>query len=384
VAPPTPIPARSPGPTPPPIIPATPTPQPSPGPTPTLPASNDDYSVSTEPVDLPSTDAPQDIDADPTLLAQVADTRHRVHMQEGRRNVEGPAGVGVVRTVDGVTSAPRGAPPPNMADRHVLENLNFFKAVKDGPGSGNSYLLQRPSEAQLNQLYGEAWNRLPGQQGNVTLSNGQTWNLNKTTGKFFPVEGNGIVNLTQQEVRFLETATKQIKGGTSPPQALENMGRAMGGQKYTVTSSMQTALESLGTKLGYSADDLGRAIAPHLPAAATASVPPEAHEAAKLKAGANPYRFVKWGGRTLLVVGAAMDLYEVYNAQNKPKTIVEKAGAWGASMGAGAVAAKAASPLLAGGPWGWAGYGAIVVGASVGGYFVGGEVAKTVYEWTFE
>jgi hypothetical protein len=345
-------------------------------------AAIDGFAIASSPVDLPG--EATNVDADPKLVADANLTRQQIHNRDGVPNVAAPIGVANEVGRQGVTSIPKGAPPPNMSSRHVLDNLEFFKAVKDGPGSGNSYLLQRPTNAQLEQLYGEAWKKLPTQQGNVTLSNGQTWSLNKTTGKFFPVGGPGIVSLTQQEVRLVEMAAKQIKSGTTPAQALENMGRAMGGQRYTVTPAMQTALESLGTKLGYSADDLGRAIAPHLPASANASVPKEAQAAAKAKAGGQAFRFVKWGGRTLLVVGLAMDAYEVYNAENKPKTITKKAGAWGASLGASALTAKAASPLLAGGPLGWIGYGAAVVGAGVGGYFLGGEVAETIYEWSFE
>jgi hypothetical protein len=79
-----------------------------------------------------------------------------------------------------------------------------------------------------------------------------------------------------------------------------------------------------------------------------------------------------------------VDTYEAYNAENRPKAPTEKAGAWGASIEAGRAAANVASPLLAGGPWGWAAYGGIVLGASVGGYFACGEAAETAYAWTFE
>jgi hypothetical protein len=128
-----------------------------------------------------------------------------------------------------------------------------------------------------------------------------------------------------------------------------------------------------------------KSLAPHLPESANIPASAELEAAAKARfPGAGALRFVKWGGRTLLVVGLAADAYEVYKAENKPKVITEKLGAWGGSLAAGGAAAEAASPLLAGGPWGWAGYGLIVGGASIGGYFAGETITRTIWDWTFE
>ncbi len=295
-----------------------------------------------------------------------------------------PAGAGAGITAAMPPPLPRGAPPVNMSDRHILSNLNFWKAVKEGGEAGNSYLIEALSDSRLNELYREAFAIGP-KRGPVTLSNGQTWFIEKATGKFFPMRGSGIVNLTQQEVRLLEMLSKQIiREGVSADQALKNLSRAMGGQKYTITEHMQTALSRLTTRLGYSADDLSRAIAPHLPASATIAMPAEATAAAQAKAAGRAFRFVRWGGRVLLVIGLAMDAYEVYYAENKPKTITKKIGGWGASLVAGGVTAKVASSLLAGGPWGWVGYGAAVIAAGVGGYIIGEKVTETIYEWIFE
>jgi hypothetical protein len=222
---------------------------------------------------------------------------------------------------------------------------------------------------------------------------------------FFPSKGPGIVNLAQQEVRFLEMLSKQIKEGVTIEQALKNMNRAMTGQKYTVSAHMQTALSSLASRLGYSGDELGRAIASRLPASAEAVMPAEAEAAAKAKSAGRPYRFVKWGGRALLVVGIGIDAADVYFAENKPKVITEKAGAWaGAWAGAKAGAwggAKAGAAIAVG--LGFAGpqaaapeevvtvpvgglIGGIVGGLAggIGGYIGGGKVTKAICEWTFE
>jgi len=278
---------------------------------------------------------------------------------------------------------PKDAPAPRMSSRHVLPNLDFFKRLKSGPASGNSYLLKTLGQGELIKLYVEAWLKGP-KLGFVELSNGQTWFIDKSTGKFFPARGPGIIQLSQQEVSLLETLVKQIRReGVKPQQALKNLSRAMSG-RYVLSPEMQIALEEIGKKLGYSMDDLGRVLAPHLPPSAAVKVPAKAQEAAQAKFGKSPLRFVKYGGRILLVVGLAMDGYEVYYAENRPKTAATKAGAWALSLAAGGVAAKAAVPLLATGPVGWAGYGLIVVGVSIGGYVVGGAVAESTYEWVFE
>jgi hypothetical protein len=275
---------------------------------------------------------------------------------------------------------PAGAPPPNMSDRHILDKLNFFKAVKESAEAGNSYLLEPLSDEVFQNLYREAYNRGPA-QGFVELRNGQIWYIQKSTGKFFPAEGPGIIKLKAYEVGFLRMLSKQIKSGQTPEQALNNLSRAMTGQKYTMTAEMQAALERAGLKLGYSADDAARALAAHMP---PTTVAPEAVAAAEAKSAGAAFKYVKWGGRLFLVVGIGLDAYEVYQAENKPKTITKKAGAWAGSLAAGGAAAEVASPLLAGGPWGWAGYGATVLVAGGAGYFVGGEVTETIYEWTFE
>jgi len=115
------------------------------------------------------------------------------------------AGIGLGTLRD--AKLPDGVAPLRMADRHVLDNLNFFKAVKSGPESGNSYLENAISDEALAKLYVEATNQAVKKgvkTGEFVLQNGQKWSANLTTGKFFPVEGPGIVQLTQQEVRLLE------------------------------------------------------------------------------------------------------------------------------------------------------------------------------------
>jgi len=269
-----------------------------------------------------------------------------------------------------------------MADRHVLDNLNFFKAVKPGPESGNSYLENPVAEETLAQLYAEAANQAVKQgvkTGEFVLANGQKWSANLTTGKFFPIEGPGIVQLTQQEVRLLEQFVSRVKavGGEA---AVQNVSRAFAGQKYSITPNMERALHVVARKIGV-ADEL---LTPLATAAPEAAVEATLLDAAKLKASGRAFKVVKWGGRIMLVVAIAVDAYEIYEAHFSPKVIAKKAGSWAGSLAAGGLAAEEASPLLLTGPWGWLGYGVIVGGAGALGYFAGGEVTETIYEWGFE
>jgi hypothetical protein len=94
--------------------------------------------------------------------------------------------------------------------------------------------------------------------------------------------------------------------------------------------------------------------------------------------GTNALRVV---GRGAAFVGAAMDVAEIAQSPTPVRTAVEKAGGWGGSLAAGGLAAQAATPLLAGGPWGAAGYGAVVLGAGVAGYFGGEAATRAALGW---
>lgn len=86
-------------------------------------------------------------------------------------------------------------------------------------------------------------------------------------------------------------------------------------------------------------------------------------------------------GRGAVVAGAVMDVAEIATSPTPVRTAVEKAGGWGGSLAAGSLAAQAATPLLAGGPWGAAGYGAVVLGAGIAGYFGGEAATRAALGW---
>lgn len=195
----------------------------------------------------------------------------------------------------------------------------------------------------------------------------------------------GMSQLTQQEVSFLRILVQQIRSGAvSPESALQNLSKAMSGQGYQVSSQMEIALEVVGRRVGFTKAQFTRMLAPNAPATKQFEPPGELKTAARTKAAGRAFRLLKWGGRIFLVVAIAADTYEIYEAENKAKTITKKAGAWAGAMAAGSVAAAEASPLLGGGPWGWLGYGVITGGAGILGYIAGGEVTETVYEWVWD
>jgi hypothetical protein len=88
----------------------------------------------------------------------------------------------------------------------------------------------------------------------------------------------------------------------------------------------------------------------------------------------------KWGGRVLIVVGAAADGYRIYTADNKAKETAEVVGGWAGATAAGAGFASWASPALATGPWGWVAYGAGTIIAGGVGYVIGEKAGEEVYE----
>lgn len=114
---------------------------------------------------------------------------------------------------------------------------------------------------------------------------------------------------------------------------------------------------------------------------------------------------IKWVGRPLVAVAVAADAYEIYRAENKPRTVTSvvagwgtawagaKGGAWaGARIGAGIAAVLGqAGPQVAAPeeivtvPL-FGAIGGIVggIGGGIGGYFIGRKVTETVYDWAFE
>lgn len=106
--------------------------------------------------------------------------------------------------------------------------------------------------------------------------------------------------------------------------------------------------------------------------------------AAKAKWGGRVRGAFRVGGRVMIVVGVAVDAYQIYTASDKAKAIAEVAGGWTAATLAGTAFAEAFAPADFAGPVAWAihGVGTLVVGGVA--YYIGSSAAKTIYELTIE
>ncbi len=112
----------------------------------------------------------------------------------------------------------------------------------------------------------------------------------------------------------------------------------------------------------------------------------EASEAlrTKMKWAGNVRAAFRYGGRILLILGIAADIYKIYRAEDKLKAVVESVGGWsGATAGASAFAAWW-TPADVAGPWAWVvhGVGTLVSGAI--GYWIGSSTTRYIYEMVAE
>ena len=106
--------------------------------------------------------------------------------------------------------------------------------------------------------------------------------------------------------------------------------------------------------------------------------------ARRLKWAGNVRNVFRYGGKVLIVVGVAADVYKVYVAEDKVKAVVESAGGWaGATAGAAAFAAWW-TPADVAGPWAWVAHGVGTLIAGGVGYWVGSGITRTIYELVVE
>jgi hypothetical protein len=91
-----------------------------------------------------------------------------------------------------------------------------------------------------------------------------------------------------------------------------------------------------------------------------------------------------YGGRVLIVVAAAADIYAIFRAENRLKAVVSVAGGWAAATAAGVAFAAWFAPADVAGPVAWAvhGVGTLIAGGI--GYWIGSETTKYIYELVAE
>jgi|SRR5215475_5668412 len=98
----------------------------------------------------------------------------------------------------------------------------------------------------------------------------------------------------------------------------------------------------------------------------------------------NAAKYLKWGGRVLLVVGIAVDVWSIVQA-SKPlrrasEVVAGWAGAWAGCEVAGAAGAKVGTLIEPGLGTAIGGVGLCVIGG-IGGYFLGSKAGGIVYDW---
>jgi hypothetical protein len=92
----------------------------------------------------------------------------------------------------------------------------------------------------------------------------------------------------------------------------------------------------------------------------------------------------RYGGRILIVVAVALDIWKIYRAEDKTKAVIVTLGGWaGATAGAASFAAWFA-PADTAGPWAWAAHGVGTLVSGAIGYWIGSETTRIIYELAVE
>jgi RHS repeat-associated protein len=265
-----------------------------------------------------------------------------------------------------------GDPPVPMVldERHLISGSNFT------PKEVNSMIVnpEWQNRATLQTFYEEAVT-LVKQRGNieidVVLSNGSKWNVNVRTGHFYPVSSvdGSIVNLSKAEMWVLQSAIKSGEGEA----IFANIGKNRSISRFS--NNMVAALEAFAKARNVAPADALKHIAGKLPVQ-TNGVSMDALKKLASKIGPKTANYIRWGGKALIAVGVANDIYEIYNSTNKPRTITTKVVGWhsagvGASTGAALLSETGPGAVLGG-----------IVGGIIG-YYMGTKTTEVVYDWIF-
>lgn len=228
-------------------------------------------------------------------------------------------------------------PPMKLDNRHLISGADF-------KGKEVNSVVVKPewqSKSALEAFYKEAVGivkKMGKIEKDVILSNGTTWNVNINDGHFYPVKGDGIVNLTKNEMAILRDGTANgAKGST----IFENIAKNKS-IKGGFSKEMQVALNSLANTENVTVEIKLNGISP------------------------------KVGTTVLFVLGAYQSAQTIISSPTPVKEAISETAGWGgASYGAtnGALA--------------WSRFGVLgtaagtVVGGAMG-YFFGKTTTKAV------
>lgn len=90
------------------------------------------------------------------------------------------------------------------------------------------------------------------------------------------------------------------------------------------------------------------------------------------------------GGRLLMLIAVAQDIYSLVYAKDKLREITRIAGGWTGAWIAGGTFAAFFTPADTAGPWAWVAHGLGTLVASAVGYTVGSEISTWVYDLQIE
>lgn len=88
----------------------------------------------------------------------------------------------------------------------------------------------------------------------------------------------------------------------------------------------------------------------------------------------------RYGGRVLIVIGIAVDVYRVYRAKDKVKAVVTSLAGWGGAIAAAEIFAVFWTPADVAGPLAWAAHGVGTLIAGGVGYWIGSTTTRIIYE----
>ena len=277
-------------------------------------------------------------------------------------------------------------------DRHYFDNLIF-----DTKSGSNSYILgKQPSIEELNKIYREAvWKavfpnnlneaRLNVAKVDVTLSNGQTWHITPKDGLIYPKTGPNIVVLNAQESQALEGLTNKIRfQGKSAEVAANEVLFGLKQQGYKISSEMERAINAVKPLLNISDDiDLvgvlkGSNVLEKLKVADNLELTPKELEIS------GTAKFVKWGGRVLVVASVAYGVYEIYEVKTLEEKVEKGGELVGGFVGGAAAAAVWGAPENGAPVAGQVAYFFTVLAGGVAGSVIGGATAKTIYKFAVQ
>ena len=85
------------------------------------------------------------------------------------------------------------------------------------------------------------------------------------------------------------------------------------------------------------------------------------------------------GGKILIVVAVAVDLYEIIVAEDHLEATLVSLAGWGGAAAAAAGFSALWTPADVAGPWAWAGHGVGVLVSGAIGYWAGASTTRWVY-----